>query len=166
VSLPRELYVRAEQSMPSQRLNYNEDLDLGLRLREVGAVGVFDASVRALHHHHRDLAGFVAECVVRGTAIVHLEERWGAMPPQLAPMVQIPDGYNRLAAWVQRRIGARRRPGTIEGGIVALYRLSGALHAWRAQDALVRLLRRALIIRGYEHAAELDAIRENAKGTT
>src|SRR5690606_4989274 len=37
VSLPRELYLRAEAVKPSQRLDYNEDLDLGLRLATLGA---------------------------------------------------------------------------------------------------------------------------------
>jgi GT2 family glycosyltransferase len=157
VSLPRELYLRAERFKPSQRLDYNEDLDLGLRLREVGAIGVFDESARSLHHHHRDLAGFATECVVRGRAIADLEKRWGRMPAQLVPMVQIPGGYNRLAGAVQRRIGSSDRTTLLERGLVGAYRLSGALRLWKVQDAVTRLLRRGLIIRGYWQASRGSA---------
>jgi glycosyltransferase involved in cell wall biosynthesis len=60
-SLPRDLYERAERYKPSQRLEYNEDLDLGWRLRDLGAVAAFDDSARSAHHHQRGLRGYRRE---------------------------------------------------------------------------------------------------------
>lgn len=156
VSLPRDLYLRAERLKPSERLNYNEDLDLGMRLRGLGAGAVFDEHAKALHHHHRDLAGFMNECVVRGEAIHDLERRWGSVPGQLTPLIQIPPHYHRLAARLQRRVGARDSPGAIEHGLAMLYRALGHLRAWGAQEAVSRLLRRGLAIRGYRTAGVSD----------
>ena len=48
-SLPRQLYERAELYLPSQRLEYNEDLDLGLRLMAVGAEASFDEFAAGVH---------------------------------------------------------------------------------------------------------------------
>ena len=108
VSLPRALYVRAEELKPSQRLEYNEDLDLGLRLLELGADAVFDEEARATHHHSRGLDGYMRECEARGGAIADLEDRWGERPPQLTPLVVIPPTYNRVLARVQRSIAAHQ----------------------------------------------------------
>jgi len=148
-SLPRATYLRAEAHLPSQRLEYNEDLDLGLRLIEIGVEARFDKAAAGMHQHHRGFDGFVRECEVRGAAAADLEARWGALPPQLRPLISIPPEYGRMPAWVQRTIAARDDPGALEFGLRAGYRLFGALHLWRAQDAIARLLRRALAIRGH-----------------
>lgn len=149
LSLPRDLYVRAEQLKPSQRLEYNEDLDLGMRLLELGAVAVFDEEALATHHHSRGLDGFMRECRARGGAVADLEERWGERPAQLTPLVVIPSGYNRVLARVQRSIAGRDAGGLAEGLSVLTYRAAGLLRAWRLQDGVARMLRRALIMRGY-----------------
>ena len=148
-SLPRQLYQRAELYMPSQRLEYSEDLDLGLRLRAVGAEASFDEFAAGLHEHHRDFQGFVRECEVRGAAAADLEARWGALPAQLRPLISIPAEYPRGQGWLQRTIAARDSPGALEFGLGAAYRVCGMLGAWRTQDAIARLLRRALAMRGY-----------------
>jgi glycosyltransferase involved in cell wall biosynthesis len=152
VSLSRDLYLRAEALKPSQRLEYNEDLDLGMRLHRLGAVAVFDDGARAAHHHSRGLTGYMRECVARGGAVADLEERWGERPAQLTPMVTIPRGYNPVLARLQRRIAAHDSGGLVQAGVVAVYRVAGIGHAWRLQDAAARLLRRALIMRGYRLA--------------
>ncbi len=97
LSLPRDLYLRAEAFKPSQRLEYNEDLDLGMRLLELGADATFDETASAAHHHSRGLDGYMRECVARGGAIADIEDRWGERPAQLAPLVVIPPTYNRAA---------------------------------------------------------------------
>ncbi|MEO6827656.1 MAG: glycosyltransferase family 2 protein [Microbacteriaceae bacterium] len=158
VSLSRELYLRAEHYRSSQRLNYNEDLDLGIRLDRVGAVATFDPGALASHQHRRDFGGFVVECVVRGEAVADLEKRWGFLPGQLVPLVRIPGDYRQTAAWLQRLIGARDDAGAVEYAFRFAYRSAGAVHAWAAQDAIARLLRRGLTMRGYrlrslQHAA-------------
>ena len=154
ISLRRELYAKAEDYKPSQRLNYNEDLDLGIRLEKVGAEAAFDPRARAGHQHQRNFAGFTAECVVRGEAVRDLELRWGYLPPQLVPLVRIPDGYRRSAAWVQRRIAARDNPGALERMLRLGYRAAGLLRLWPVQDAIARLMRRGLAMRGYRMRCE------------
>jgi GT2 family glycosyltransferase len=149
VSLPRTLYERAEAFKPSQRLNYNEDLDLGLRLIALGATASFDDRVAAAHHHDRGLVPFLRECFVRGQAIADLEERWGSIPAQLLPLVTIPAGYSRIGGAVQRRIAARDSSGALEALLTAVYRGAGLVRGWRVQDAVSRLVRRGLMMRGY-----------------
>jgi glycosyltransferase involved in cell wall biosynthesis len=158
ISLPRELYLRAEHHKPSQRLNYNEDLDLGIRLDQLGAIAEFDDGALALHQHHRDFAGYTAECVVRGEAVADLEQRWGFLPAQLIPLVRIPRAYRPQAAWLQRRIASRNTKGMVEGCLQLAYRVAGVLHAWSVQDAIARLIRRGLAIRGYRMQSARNAI--------
>lgn len=153
VSLPRDLYLRAEASRPSVRLEYNEDLDLGLRLLRLGAEAAFDESAAATHEHRRSFDGFLAESVSRGRALADLERRWGEIPPQLLPLVRIPPGYRATAARVQRRIAARDAPGALESGLRAGYRLMGLARRASAQEAILRLLRRGLVMRGYRLAS-------------
>lgn len=152
VSLTRALYLRAEQLKPSIRLEYNEDLDLGLRLLELGATAVFDEQARAEHHHSRGIRAYLRECEARGGAVADLERRWGERPPQLTPIVTIPPSYSTILGAVQRRIAARDRGGLTLWAAVAVYRFAGIARAWRLQDGVARLLRRAMAMRGYRLA--------------
>lgn len=152
LSLPRGLYLRAEVLKPSQRLEYNEDLDLGMRLLELGVGATFDETASAAHHHSRGLDGYIRECVARGGAIADLEDRWGERPAQLTPLVVIPPSYNRALARLQRRIAARDAGGVAEAAAVCVYRVAGLLRAWKLQDGVARMLRRALVMRGYRVA--------------
>ena len=149
VSLPRELYLRAEATKPSQRLEYNEDLDLGMRLLALGAGAVFDESALATHHHSRGLDGYVRECEARGGAVADLEARWGERPAQLTPLVVIPPSYNRVLARLQRSIASHDTGGAAQATAILTYRAAGLLHIWSLQDGVTRLLRRALVMRGY-----------------
>ncbi|WP_165314436.1 glycosyltransferase [Agromyces protaetiae] len=161
-SLPRDLYLRAEALAPSIRLDYNEDLDLGIRLERLGATARFDPLARAAHHQVRDLAGFRREAVQRGAAVADLERRWGTRPPQLVPVVTIPASYHGALARGQRRIAASDRPELVERTAVAVYRVAGVLHVWRLQDGVVRFLRRGLAMRGYRQRTR--AARDGATG--
>jgi glycosyltransferase involved in cell wall biosynthesis len=152
LSLPRELYLRAEKLRPSIRLDYNEDLDLGLRLELLGATARFDERARAAHRHSRGLLAFERECIARGRAIAELERRWGERPAQLTPIIVIPRSYNRLLGLLQRRVAARNDSGFLERMLELVYRLAGLVRAWPVQDGVARLLRRALAMRGYRMA--------------
>lgn len=152
VSLPRALYLRAEELRPSVRLEYNEDLDLGMRLQMLGAEATFDRRAGARHHHDRGLDAFLRECLARGGAVSALEDRWRRRPAQLTPLVEISPTYNRVLAQVQRVIAGREDRGVVEAALVALYRVAGRLHAWSVQDGVARVLRRAFVIRGYRVA--------------
>ena len=153
-SVPREVYLEAEEFKPSERLDYNEDLDLGLRLREIGVAAHFDEFARGAHLHSRSLDAFVRECVVRGRAVRALEQRWPELPLQLTDLVVVPPDHPRVVAALQERIGARDSPGITEAVLRAAYFVVGAVHAWSIQDAIARLLRRGLAIRGYRLACD------------
>ncbi|QAY72218.1 glycosyltransferase [Agromyces protaetiae] len=148
-SVPRERYLAAESFKPSVRLDYNEDLDLGLRLLAIGVHAAFDERAAAEHLHSRSLKAFLAECVVRGESVHEFELRWPVLPRQLAELVLIPDDHHPFVAAAQRRIAARDTPALLERTLVAGYHATGAVHAWRAQEAITRLLRRGLAMRGY-----------------
>jgi glycosyltransferase involved in cell wall biosynthesis len=148
-SVERADYLAAEAFKPSTRLNYNEDLDLGLRLRAIGLSGQFDELAVAAHEHRRSFEAFLAECFVRGEAVADLELRWNSVPGQLVQLVAVPAGAGRLVAFVQRRIARRDDPGAIDRSIAAAYRIAGALRLWRVQDDLSRLIRRGIAMRGY-----------------
>lgn len=152
VSLPRDLYLRAEALKPSVRLDYNEDLDLGIRLLALGATAVFDENARASHHHRRGLDAYLRECRSRGWAVRDLELRWDERPAQLTPIVEIPRSYNPILAAAQRRIAARDSGGVLLGAAMTIYRSAGRLRAWSLQDGVARFLRRALAMRGYRLA--------------
>ncbi len=165
VSLPRELYLRAEQLMPSVRLEYNEDLDLGLRLRQLGAEAVFDERALAAHHHGRNLKSYLRESFVRGVAISDLEGRWGVRPAQLNPLVEIPTGYSSVLRALRLSIARRDNGGLTQWAIIVLYRCAGAIRAFSLQDGLARLLRGALAMRGYR-VAVASREREQFSGAT
>lgn len=156
VSLPRSLYERAETLKPSVRLEYNEDLDLGLRLLALGATAVFDDGARAAHHHSRGLRGFLRESEARGGAVAALEARWGERPAQLAPLVEVSPSYNRVLGSLQHRIAAADRTTIVERVCVATYRVAGLCHLWSLQDGIARFLRRALAMRGCRRARRND----------
>jgi glycosyltransferase involved in cell wall biosynthesis len=157
VSLRADLYRRAEAFKPSIRLEYNEDLDLGIRLRELGATAVFDDAARARHHHSRGLRAYLRECEARGGAVDVLEQRWGERPAQLGPIVTIPASYNRILAAGQRRIAAADSGGPTLAAATAVYHTAGVVRAWRLQDGVARFLRRALAMRGYRKARSARA---------
>ncbi|WP_019180965.1 glycosyltransferase [Microbacterium yannicii] len=160
VSMPRDLYERAEAAKPSQRLDYNEDLDLGIRLLALGATAEFDDAARAAHHHSRGLRAYMRECEVRGHAVWDLEQRWGERPTQLGSLVEIPPPYNRVLAAGQRSIAARDRGGVVQAFAVATYRAAGLLRVWTLQDGVTRFLRRALALRGYRRARTTTRMRD------
>lgn len=87
VSIRTDVYRNAEALRPSIRLAYNEDLDLGLRIKELGYRAVFSRSAAATHEHVRDIPGFINESIARGSSIAILEERWGSLPPQLEDLI-------------------------------------------------------------------------------
>ena len=163
VSIPRGLYERAEASKPSQRLDYNEDLDLGIRLLGLGATAEFDDTARASHHHSRGLRAYMRECEVRGHAVWDLEQRWGERPAQLAPLVVVPASYNRVLAAGQRSLAARDRGGSVQALAVASYRAAGLLGFWKVQDGVSRFLRRALAMRGYRIARTAESARDRSE---
>ena len=145
VSLRRELYQNAERARASIRLDYNEDLDLGLRLDALDSVADFDRTIVARHLHSRTFDAFVRESRARGEAVVEIESRWGKAPPQLLDLVRPAAGGASLLTLMLSRIPPR--PVIVISRFA--YHCAGAVHAWGAQDLVCRLLRRVLAQRAY-----------------
>jgi glycosyltransferase involved in cell wall biosynthesis len=80
VSAERALLREAIEARPTVRLDYFEDLDLGLRLKAVGARGAFSRASRGVHRHRKSMDAFVREARARGAVYVDLERRWGLVP--------------------------------------------------------------------------------------
>ena len=149
-SATRALLLAAEEFMPSgTRLNYNEDLDLGLRLEAIGARIGFDRSAAAVHRHDRTIRAYRSECVRRGVAVADLEMRWEQLPAQLVQLIEVPASHGAVAARLQRHVALRDAPGVVELAMLAIYRVAGVTRLFGVQDAIGRFLRRALAIRGY-----------------
>lgn len=151
-SVPRTLYLEAESHKPSAPLAYNEDLDLGLRLRAIGAGADFDEAALGWHQHKRDFRSFVRECETRGEMVSALQQRWSWLPESLLTLVEIPTTHPWLARHAQKALGRRDNPGLLDAVIIGAYHLSGMLHFWRSQDAIARFMRRGLAVRGYRRA--------------
>lgn len=153
VSVRRTHYLAAEQLKPSIRLAYNEDLDLGLRLRRAGAVAVFDRGIRNAHLHQRSFDAFLRESRDRGTSVLLLEERWGTVPPQILDLIDAGAGGSAVRRVLVRVLSA------IPAGLLlpvsaSLYRGAGVLRLWAVQESVCRLVRRVLA-----RSAYLDARR-------
>ena len=70
----------------------------------------------------------------------------------MTPLVTIPDSYHPVLGALQRGIADRDSPGAVEAALRGAYRVAGWVRAWDLQDGISRLLRRALIMRGYRRA--------------
>ncbi len=150
VSLSRRLYERAEASRPSIRLDYNEDLDLGLRLRECGAHAVFVPAARAEHLHRRANDAVCAESTSRGRSAAVLEQRWGRLPEQIDDLVNRDLGP--LARLVGRLLDSAALQRTAVRTLLIALAVSGRARRWRAEELVYRVLRRFLAVGAYrEH---------------
>ncbi|MFB6395195.1 glycosyltransferase family 2 protein [Polymorphospora lycopeni] len=148
VSLERDLYLRAEAVRPQDRLRYFEDMDLGLRLRSLGARGFFDRAVTGVHLHDKPNRSIVDEARARGAAVRAMERRWTASPP----LVHAED-ESAVVTWLRRVVAASLRlPGLVSLVVVLLRGMleaAGALRLWRVEDLSARLLRGVIEIQAY-----------------
>ncbi|QOC90139.1 glycosyltransferase family 2 protein [Micromonospora craniellae] len=140
VSMERSLYLAAEELREEGRLRYFEDLDLGLRLRAVGATGHFDRDAIGLHLHEKTNASFLQEASTRGAAVRAMEERW-----QVKPSATHAEDEPAVVARLRRVVAASLRLGFVVPLTVLLLKgalvVAGRLRLWRAEDFVARLLR-------------------------
>jgi GT2 family glycosyltransferase len=158
VSIDRELLMSAEVTKPSIPLAYSEDLDLGLRLALVGGHARFHRDIQSMHQHRRTLSGFLKEADNRGRSVAILEARWGAVPMQLSDLVST-RGMNVIQSASVSMLSSKVLGPIALGVLKSVYRVAGAAHLWRGQDASARLMRRGLAVRGY-HAQKSRALNE------
>ncbi|WP_298459315.1 glycosyltransferase family 2 protein [uncultured Cellulomonas sp.] len=147
VSIDTGLFREAEALLPSIRMDYSEDLDLGLRLEQLGATARFDRSVASTHLHRRGWDAFLRESAARGLAAHQLEQRWGRLPVHVAALVQGAGVQGRVADVLAR---APRAATTVP--LTVAYRLTGRLGASGPQEAVCRLARRLVAGRTYRSA--------------
>ena len=147
VSIDAALFREAEDLLPSTRMDYSEDLDLGLRLERLDAVARFDRSIASSHLHRRTWDAFLRESAARGLAAHQLEQRWGELPGHVASLVR--------GSGVQGRVAdvLAHAPGVVTTApLTAAYRLAGALGAAGRQEQVCRLARRLVAGRTYRAA--------------
>ncbi len=77
VSLDRSDALRVGLISDGFEQRYHEDTDFGLRCRAAGLTGHFDRTLRADHHHVRELKAFLRDARSQGEARVLLLERYG-----------------------------------------------------------------------------------------
>lgn len=145
-SIRRELFLDVTHRHPEAFAgNRHEDQLFGLRLRDTGAVAVFDESLRVVHEHHRTLAQFRADARKDGAGLAvndrvdgstaRLQHITGGLPAPLSALVQ-----------------AARRPAVhaVAGAtLTAAVRTAAALGRQREQLLAARVLRRVDQHRGY-----------------
>ena len=148
VSMERALYLAAEDTRDGERLRYFEDLDLGLRLRALGATGHFDRAAAGVHLHEKSNASFLREARARGAAVRALEERWRFSPPLVHA-----DDEPALVSRLRRLVAAADRLRVPVPVAVIMLRgalaAAGTLRLWRAEDLTARLLRGILETASY-----------------
>jgi glycosyltransferase involved in cell wall biosynthesis len=129
----------------SRRLDYHADQEFGLRCRRAGLVGRFDRGLAATHLHHGDLAGFVRQAWLRGSARRYLLE-------QFADLLRPDDLFDALPRPVRAAVGLAAAPVAHRAAVPALLgatRLAGLARAWRVEAGLARFLRQVELHRGY-----------------
>lgn len=120
LSVRRGDVLAAETVMPTVRMDYFEDTDLGLRLSVVGVRMHYSDRARAEHHYRKDINSFIGEAAQRGRSAAALGRRWptvgvGPTPPSGQSTVRTVTSSLFRRAWVMRLTSAwlRSTRGTV-----------------------------------------------------
>ena len=135
-SLGREVAVEI-LAVPSSRLGYHSDLQLGLRCREAGLEPVFDRSLVATHNHHRSVQAFAGEARRSGIGRAQLSREFPSFAVSLDPLVSL----SPRAGLVARYLGQRRMRRIAAPIVAQLCVLSGRLRIWRMETFAAQTLR-------------------------
>ena len=141
-SLRRDDCLRVGLRNPAYPALYHQDRDFGLRCRAAGLRGVFDRSLVADHHHVRPVPAFRSDCRRQGAGLRLVHE---LHPEVVGPfdagviVDDLPAPVASIVRRVARRGGAYR---LVAATLVAAARAAGAVHAWRVEDVVGKLLRR------------------------
>jgi glycosyltransferase involved in cell wall biosynthesis len=83
-SFPRDVLRRLGGFDESFVRYGNEDVELGIRLRQAGLAIVYCEAATAHQHHTKDLAGLAADALAKGRTCVHLARLHPEITPELA----------------------------------------------------------------------------------
>lgn len=140
VSLPRDLYLAAAAAATDAPAGYFEDMELGLRLRALGATGHFDRAAAGRHLYTKRDADLVAEAARRGAAARAMRQRWGGA----VGLLYADDDPGWVRALRRLVAAASRLPAVVPAATACLWavmRGCGMLRRWRAEELAARLLR-------------------------
>ncbi|GAA2512913.1 glycosyltransferase family 2 protein [Pilimelia columellifera] len=150
VSLPRSLYLAASAD-PDGPAGYFEDMELGLRLRALGATGHFDPDAVGAHLYRKSSRDLVADAAARGAAARLMRHRWQGQVGLLHAADE--------PAWVRalrRAVAvASQVPGMVPAVVWPLRAAlagCGRLRRWRAEELTGRLLRGVVETHAYARA--------------
>jgi glycosyltransferase involved in cell wall biosynthesis len=137
VSLRRRDVLRIGLTRPGAPI-YHEDKEFGFRCMAAGLTPIFDRSLRADHHHHRELDGFVREVRLQAEGCRALREHYRE------ELIAAADLTPHVPVVVRRILAAATRPGIyplVYATIMAVVERAGALHAWPVETGAARVLR-------------------------
>ena len=117
-SMRRDVLVAAGRYDEAYTLYGNEDLELSLRLREVGVSLVYDGDALAYQHYEKDLRGLVNDTVEKGRTAVQLARAY----PDAFDQLQLARYDDMWPAWrAVRNVLLRRR--SLSSGVLLVARL-------------------------------------------
>lgn len=130
LSVRREDLLAAETVMPTVRMDYFEDTDLGLRLSVVGVRMHYSERARAEHHYRKDIASFFREAAQRGRSAAALGRRW----PTVGVGPSAPSGQSVVRTVTSALF---RRPWMVRLTVAWLRGASGTVSERRRSQALL-----------------------------
>lgn len=120
------------------------DRDFGLRCLRAGLVGLFDRSLLATHHYHRDTTTMLSEAQAKAAALVHLHLRHGDLIGPFAPetVLAAPTRTRRMLLWLSiPRVSYR----AVRRALLLAARSARRLGRANAEVTLARLLHRSAV---------------------
>lgn len=134
ISLPRAALEAAGGCDARAGVVYADDLEMGLRLRQVGLEPLFDRRLRAEHRVQRSVDGFLANHHKNGRDYVIVDR----LHPEI---VEFPKWRDSGAGGFLRRLARRPRGYTLVSNLGrALLWSAGRLRLWRLETRLGMLL--------------------------
>jgi glycosyltransferase involved in cell wall biosynthesis len=141
VSLRRSDFLRVQERGGEARVRYHEDRDFGLRCRRAGVRPTFDRSLRAVHRHRRDLAGFARDARAQGFGLRVVHERHADVLGRL-PGDAFERGLARPLRVLVRAARCRHAGRAVALAATVVTRSAGWARVWRLEERAARLLRR------------------------
>jgi glycosyltransferase involved in cell wall biosynthesis len=140
-SLSRADCLRIGLRDPRYPALYHQDRNFGLRCLDAGLEGVFDRSLVADHLHMRSLDAFRSDCRRQGAGLRLVHELHADRIGPFDESTLVDDLSPAVAAVVTAAARPRWHPAAAFVLSTAV-RAAGRAHAWRAETALAKVLRR------------------------
>ena len=147
-SVLRDTYLDALEPGRMPTFPYrHEDRILGIILRDLGVVGVFDRNLRADHEHSRTVSAFLRDSYLNGQGRAEIyRTRPDVLPedPVQLYLKGLPGPMRRVASATRHDAVRKVVTGSLVGGI----RAAGTLRSQRAELVLARLARKVEQLHG------------------